>query len=367
MSKQIKVIMYYKYINKIGGIETWMYNLCLALRDYYDVTLMFDGADINQLAKFYPYVKMEQVDSSKKYEADVVINNSNWVLFPKNITANTIYTIIHCDYKEAIKLGIRPMLEPNHKFVCIMDFAMKNFVEMFHAECDVIEGLCIPNKKPHKILHLVSCSRLSGEKGGMRMKRFMQELREKGVRFDWKIFTNDVFQLQSEFPEVTIMKPQMDVSDYMADADYLVQLSDTEALCCSVREALTYGTPVIVTDIPAFEYVVDGKMGYKVNLDMSNLDVEKYYKTIPKVNWHEDNEAIIKQWFEKIGEPVKIVRPVDDNDKKVKIRALIDYTDIVLNKFIQKGTIMEVTRERAFVLSHTDGTRPVIAEVLEDK
>lgn len=363
--KQIKVIIYHKWILKMGGVETFIYNFCVTMRDYYDITVMYETADLYQLARMYPYVKIEQIDMKKQYYADVVINNTaSWVKFPNNIHADKIYTVIHCDYTDFMKFGVKPVLNEGHEFICVKGFARDSYEKLFGVSCDLIEGTLQPNFKPKKILHFISATRLTPEKGKSRMEIMMRKLKESGIKFDWKVFTNDKFAVN--YPEVTIMKPCYDVIDYVADADYLVQLSDTEALCLSVREALSVGTPVIVTDIPGFDYIKEGEMGYKVKLDMSNLDIKKIYNHIPKVTWTEDKQAIMDAWFEKVGEPVKITKPIIDKDEKVKIRALIGYTDIVLGMFIHEGTILEVSRERAFVLSHTDGSRPIIAEVLED-
>lgn len=367
MSKQLKVIVYHKWILKMGGVETFIYNFCVAMRDYYDITVMYETGDLYQLARMFPYVKIEKIDMKKQYHADVVINNTaSWVKFPDNIKADKIYTVIHCDYTDFMKFGVKPVLNEGHEFICVKGFARDSYEKLFNVKCDLIEGTLQPEFKPKKILHLVSATRLTPEKGLNRMKLMMAKLRASGIKFEWKIFTNEPFDV-SAYPEVFIMKPCYDVVDWVADADYLVQLSDTEALCLAVRESLAVGTPVIVTDIPGFDYIEDGKMGYKLNLDMSNLDIDKIYHNIPKVSWSEDKQAMMDAWFKKIGKPVKVEKPVINKDEKVKIRALIGYTDIVLGQFIQEGTIMTVTRERAFVLSHSDGSRPVIAEILEDE
>ena len=73
------------------------------------------------------------------------------------------------------------------------------------------------------------------------------------------------------------MKPRLDILDYVANADYLVQLSDNEGFCYSVVEALCAGTPVIVTPCPVFDEIglVDGENCYKVPFDMKNFDVKK--------------------------------------------------------------------------------------------
>jgi glycosyltransferase involved in cell wall biosynthesis len=79
------------------------------------------------------------------------------------------------------------------------------------------------------------------------------------------------------------MKPRLDILDYIADADYLVQLSDNEGFCYSVVEALTQDVPVIVTPCPVFEEIglVDGVNCYKVPFDMKDFDVKKLLN-IPK-------------------------------------------------------------------------------------
>ena len=360
--KQLKLIIFHKWILKMGGVETFIYNFCVTMRNYYDITVMYESSDINQLARMYPYVDIEKLDPTKDYHADIVINNTaSWVKFPDNIHAEKIFTIIHCDYTDFMKFGVKPFLNVGHEFICVKGFARDSYEKLFNVKCDLIEGTLQPDLKPNKILHLISATRLTAEKGAERMKFFMQKLRESGIKFDWKVFTNDKFEVN--YPEVMIMKPCYDVIDYIADADYLVQLSDTEALCLSVREALSVGTPVIVTDIPGFDYIEEGKMGYKFKLDMSNIDIDKIYHNIPTVKWSEDKQAIMDKWFEKLGNPVYIDKPIREN-KKVNIRILLPYTDVVLGKYIEAGTIMEVDENRAFVLSNATYDRPQIAEII---
>jgi hypothetical protein len=43
------------------------------------------------------------------------------------------------------------------------------------------------------------------------------------------------------------MQPELNIRNYIADADYTVQLSDTEAYCYTMIESLLLKTPVIVT------------------------------------------------------------------------------------------------------------------------
>lgn len=361
--EQKKIILFHRKIYVIGGVETFLFNFCYTFRDYYDITVLYEEIDLEQAYHMYPYAKLEKLDEKKEYVCDVAINNTaSWVDYPTNIKAEKTYSIIHCDYKDYMRIAnVTPHFNAGHEFICINKWARDSFVDLFKCKCDVIEGTLQPDFKPKKILHLVSATRLSIEKGDERMKTFMKLLREANVKFDWKIFTQSPFDKGDDFPEVQIMKPCYDVIDWIADADYLVQLSDTEALCLAVREALSVSTPVIVTSIPGFDYIKDGVLGYKVPLDMKGIDIKKICTKIPKVQWKEDKEDILNQWFEKLGKPVKVNKPLFE-PKIVKIKILIDYWDIVTKEYITAGTIREVDEMRAMVLCQPTIERPQIAE-----
>jgi glycosyltransferase involved in cell wall biosynthesis len=73
------------------------------------------------------------------------------------------------------------------------------------------------------------------------------------------------------------------------NCDYLVQLSDTESFCYSAFEALQRNVPVILTNFPeAQSIVVDGENGYILEMDLSNLDVEKIFTKKPKATHYID-------------------------------------------------------------------------------
>lgn len=83
------------------------------------------------------------------------------------------------------------------------------------------------------------------------------------------------------------MTPKMNIIDYIANADYLVQLSDNEGYCYSVIEALTAGVPVLITPCPVFEelQIKNKEHGYILPFDMKNLPIEDIYNHIPKVKY----------------------------------------------------------------------------------
>ena len=69
-----------------------------------------------------------------------------------------------------------------------------------------------------------------------------------------------------------------------------MQLSDDESFCLFIQECLKLKVPVIVTDLPVYrELKITEKEAHYLNLDMSNLDVDKIYNNIPKVNYKVKN------------------------------------------------------------------------------
>ena len=100
-----------------------------------------------------------------------------------------------------------------------------------------------------------------------------------------------------------------------------MQLSDTEGYCYFVNECLQYGTPVISTNYPsAYESIEDGVNGYLLDMDLSNLDVDKIVNYIPN-NFNYKEKGNIEDWNRLFNKRYK--KP----ELKYKITALKNYTD----------------------------------------
>lgn len=354
------VIIYLEYINEIGGIETWVYNLCSQLFPYYRLSVLYKEAAVSQLLRLADVAELIRWDSKTQYECDVLINNTNWRPTPNNIKYNKKYTMIHSDYnytKNVLDVHLAPT---DGEYLSVTQFAADQLFDVYGIRATAIEGLFAKQSVTHRILHLVSATRLSREKGWERMKMLMSELRRANIRFDWRLFTTS--QVPDE-PELIKMEPTLDIMDYLADADYVVQLSDTESLCCTVREALMCGTPVIVTDIPAFhDLIQDGYNGYKLPLDMNEVPVRNIYEHIPNdFKYTEDTKGLLKQWTDAIGKPsaTKLKKPVH---LPMKVRALIDYYDVELGRYVKTGEEFEVSYKRGLVLTHPDKNRGRVCE-----
>ena len=129
------------------------------------------------------------------------------------------------------------------------------------------------------------------------------------------------------------MKPRLDIRDYIADADYLVNLSDTEGYSYGVLESLCMQTPVIVTPVPCYKEmrVENGVNGYIVDFKLENVPIKDIYEKIPKFEYtpNEDRygELIIKE-KSNYKEEIKM---------KYKVRALDTFTIPDLERSIKKA------------------------------
>ena len=156
------------------------------------------------------------------------------------------------------------------------------------------------------------------------MLKLAQELKKANIKFRWTIFTdlNLYGKKPFDLEEVVYMKPSHDFMDYIVEADYGVQLSDTEGYSYFINECLQYGTPVICTNFPsAYESVEEGKSGYILDMDLKNLDINKIVNNIPK-DFKYEEKGKEEDWIKLLNK--KIERK---NKEMYKIIAKQNYKD----------------------------------------
>ena len=156
------------------------------------------------------------------------------------------------------------------------------------------------------------------------MLKLATELKRAGVKFRWTIFTDLSLYNQKPFnlEEITYMKPSHNFFDYVVEADYGVQLSDTEGYSYFINECLQYGTPVITTNFPsAYESVEDGINGYILDMNLSNLDIDKLINNIPN-KFEYKEKCVEKDWINLINKKIK-----RKSNEMYKVIAKQDYKD----------------------------------------
>lgn len=340
-----KIIFYQSYFSPIGGVETFAYNWCWWLRNYYDITILHNGGDGKRLSKMSRLGKVEKFDKNKQYECDIFFRNSVWGLVPENIKAKRMIEMRHADY---YYLQQQNLLDCQYKsmgikdIVACGDFVREQSIKALNDNPIAIKNILLPRRKTNKILKLISCTRLDARKGWNRMLQMMEMMRNAGIKFEWNIFTNS--KQSCDFEEVHFWKQRYDIWDYLADADYTVLLSDSEGLPYTVQESLEYQVPCIVTNVGGCaELIKDGVNGYVVPLDM-NFDINKILE-IPKCPEY-DNHAL-EDWLDYLGYDGEINKEEiiekfeEEKDMKVKVRAKIRFYDVTETDEKGQGTLRE--------------------------
>lgn len=323
-------VIYIPHFNVIGGIETYAYELAKKYHKY-DITIFYSAGDSKQISRLRKYVRVLKLKDKVKCKNLFIMYKCDLDMFE----AEHIVQITHADYKAQ---NLKPNLDPRVD----EHYAVSNSVAKTHEEISGLKTKVCYNpitiEKPKKVLKLISATRLTKEKGKDRMIKLANELTKQNIPFLWLIFTNDKNAIDNK--NVVYMNPRLDIRDYIKESDYLVQLSDTEAWCYSVLESLCLGVPVIVTPIPCFEEmgIEEGKNGYYIDFSVKNIPIEKIYKKIPKFEYKAPEDIYEKLLIKE--------KSTYNPSKKTMVRVLRGYTDLVLDKYLEKGKELEMPKER---------------------
>jgi len=336
---KLKNVIYFPDFNKCGGVETFCYEMGLKFGKDYDITVLYRVGDPDTMAKIRSTVKrVIRFREADKIECDVFLFGYDHTVL-KNVEAKQCIQMFHSDFwARRIKIGD---CKQANRLISVSKSVAENAMQYYQGNRDV-EVVYNPYtpKKPRKVLNLISATRLTQEKGLERMKTLAQRLDDAGIPFHWDVYTD--VPRDSFNKSVAIMTHRLDVLDFVARADYLVQLSDSEAYSYSVVEALCVGTPVIVTDIPVLHEigVVDGVNGFVLPMDMGKIPVERIYKGLKKFEY----KPLESHYETVLAEGVSEYE--ENREQDVTIRVTRTYQDLQLKKLVHPNEKYVVTRER---------------------
>jgi len=322
-----KLIMYSAVQNKIGGVEKFNINFCKRMSKYFDITFVCDGGDKESLDKVRKYATVF-IHNGREIEGDICLYSTSWGdIKETQIKAKKYIQITHADltqYKMSNYFNYKRRYNVTHHVSVGNNVAEALKTEYGHKSTVIYNLLDneIKFKRSKKetktdVLKLITLSRISPEKGFERMIRLCEILRKKHKKFTWDVYGNNldddytrkIIKEMNYFEEVTFKGVKLDLTQEVRDADYLVQLSNTEGMPYSPREALQAGTPCILTNYPAaYEIIDDGVNGFIVDMGLSNLDFDKLYNEIPN-NFLYVEESDEKDWLSilKINERERVL------------------------------------------------------------
>ena len=295
-------VFYFKSINKIGGTETYLYEIAKKYKDY-DITMCFNQIDHFQYKRLSEYVRCVKINPNEKIKCKKVFF-SYGIDAIDNIEAEEYYYVNHANCE---LIGITPPIldERLTKFIGVSKFATIKLEEIAEKLGRKIKAetcynpYTIENIKKPKII-VMACRLDDEHKGGKRVLRFIEELDRYVSKTDEHymlyIFSNPC-NIKINSPNVFMLEPRVDIRPYMLIADFVAQLSDDmETYCYTTNEALSYGIPVITTPLSILkELPITNNMIIELKYDCSNIDkvvkeiftkkVKKFKYTPPQDEW----------------------------------------------------------------------------------
>lgn len=279
MNKTFANIYYFRVISRIGGTEQFLYEMAKKYHKY-DIMVLYDEADLDQLMRLQKLVCCIKREQGKKYYAKKAFYNFNLEALPQ-IEADEHIFICHAIYQQITQ--IPPINHPKLTgWIGVSKYACSELERYGKALGKKIKAeLCynpLTIEKPDKVMRLISACRLDDEvKGGKRTLRLIKALddycEKTGKHYLWTIYTNNIsFKINS--PNVILMKARPDVRPFIADSDWLLQLSnDMESYCYSMNEALCYGVRIVRTPLSvAKELNIPKQAELVLDWDCSNVE-----------------------------------------------------------------------------------------------
>lgn len=347
----MKIAFYIPYFNNIGGVESWIYYISKLYGKNRDISVYYINGDEKQLDRLKPLVKLRRF-YNQRVECDIAIfafttPDKDVLCFDAK---KERVQFIHACYSVAYNIKEfkpSPLID---RYIAVSQTAANDYYKLTGLMPEIMYNP-VYLEKPKRVLKLISATRIAEDKGSIyeKMKIFANALVDADIPFIWLVFTNNT-SIKPTIKGFVFMPSELNIANYIAEADYLVQFSKTEADCLSVKESLSLGTPVLATNFAAAieNGVVDGKTGYIFDMSMTNIDVNKVYNNIPKFEYKIKSSE--DKWEELLGKEQKNI----EEDKKVHVQCAYQwgFDDYEYGIFRKKGDKWYTNYERAMYLTN---------------
>ena len=174
------------------------------------------------------------------------------------------------------------------KVLAVSDTTKRALKATMGVDSELVPNILAPASELPMVFLVMS--RATAEKGIDRVFKLYDEFIKAGKDFVIYLcsahieFKPEISDEVEKRPRIVPVPPSLFNMSLLKGADYLVQLSYNESYCYSVREALQHRVPCIVSDIPELRKIIkDGKNGYTIKDDFTNLDVDKIFNSKPVI------------------------------------------------------------------------------------
>ena len=363
-------IFYFRKICGIGGTEQYLYEIAKKYH-MYDITIYYDTADEIQLKRLKTLVRCKKRKKGELVKCKKAFFNFNIDMID-DVEAEEYIFVSHAIFQE---LGYKPPIDHPKltRWIGVSQYSADKIEEFakklgLNIKAEVFYNPLQLEPK-EKVIRLVTASRLQDKtKGGDRIFKFIEALdrycERTGRHYIFEIFSDSQADIRSK--NVVKMKPRVDVRPYIADCDYLVQLSnDMETYCYSINEALGYGVKIITTPLTVLnELNIPEEARLTCDWDMSNVDEVvrrifedelKEFTYIPPKARYEDILDLSKSNYE--------------GERNMKVKATAEYAkrnlkDAGLNRIPKEGEEFEVSGERYEILKGNNKYNAVFVEAV---
>ena len=342
-----QVVVWTSQTYEIGGIETFIYSFCKQMSKYYDITVVYDNIGMNQLGRLLDICPCIKNNLEMPIHCDTLIVNRIGDKIPQNFHYGKTIQMAHC-----IKQDATYHIPQDRDYIVNVSQASKDSFGDEAKDSVVIHNLT-DGEKIKKALLLVSALRVGApDKRGNdeRCIQFAQKLNKLEIPFMWLYFGDK--PMARAVNNMHYCGSKTDIRPYIAKADYLIQLSGSEAFSYSLLEALELKTPVIVTPLEQNKdmNIIHGENAYVFDFDTSKWTDEqiKQIVHIPQFKYKHDNEQIIQQWRKLLGDskPKRNYKP----KKSVQVLVVKEYRDMQREELMKPGTRCEMKYARALDL-----------------
>lgn len=279
---------------QFNGYITWLNNLGRCFGKEFELTILYDKIYEPTKKAFERYFEVIQRKEDVNYACDRLSVTYSTYYYPKNIlTMESNFMFIHgnmSDYPSSRKYKY----DNYTKYIAVSAIAAEKAKGFFPTE--YIDHILNPIKldyeevKPH--LKLVSAQRNDPIKKGERIHFISQILDEEKIPYTWNVFTDTCPYEDKVYGGVIYRQSVQNPLPYINDADYYVQLSDSEACSYSVMEALALNTKVVVTPLECYkEMNMDEEQGFIIPFELFDpTNKEKLREVVRQIYSQKDKK-----------------------------------------------------------------------------
>ena len=178
---EVKNMFYFANINSIGGVETFFYNLARKYKNN-DILIVYNTGDQAQIRRLKKYVRVEQFKGQDIICDKAFFNYSTSII--DCVKAEEYIQLIHADYEaQGLKINLNPKVT---RYLCVSEHARQAFERAAGVKAELVYNP-LASIQPKRVLHLISATRLTPEKGKQRILKLCEAFDKNNIPFTFSL------------------------------------------------------------------------------------------------------------------------------------------------------------------------------------